>query len=45
MVVDRRELKATIARALTFMGARVAAADDGRPAASESLAAAPGERA
>ncbi len=30
MVVDRRELKATIARALTFMGARAAAA--GEPA-------------
>jgi acetyl-CoA carboxylase carboxyl transferase subunit beta len=44
MVVDRRELKATIARALTFMGARAVAPPDGGPAASESLAA-PGERA
>jgi acetyl-CoA carboxylase carboxyl transferase subunit beta len=44
MVVDRRELKATIARALIFMGARVAAAPDGKSAAPESLAA-PGERA
>jgi acetyl-CoA carboxylase carboxyl transferase subunit beta len=44
MVVDRRELKATIARALTFMGARVAAAPDGKSAAPESLAV-PGERA
>jgi len=45
MVVDRRELKATIARALTFMGARSTASSDGRPAASDAIATAPGERA
>ena len=45
MVVDRRELKATIARTLIFMGARGAASPVGRPAASDTLAAAPGERA
>jgi acetyl-CoA carboxylase carboxyl transferase subunit beta len=36
MIVDRRELKATIARALVFMGAKRAAGSDAPPAAGET---------
>jgi len=43
MVVDRRELKATVARALLFMGARQVAADAGRAAGPGGEAA--GEQA
>ncbi len=45
MVVDRRELKATIARALVFLGARAAEAPAPAPAASATDAATTGEPA
>jgi hypothetical protein len=40
MIVDRRELKAVIARALRFMGAGAAAGDGVRPIQGPEVAAA-----
>jgi acetyl-CoA carboxylase carboxyl transferase subunit beta len=45
MIVDRRELKATIARALIFMGASAAASPKAPPSTSRADPAAPGETA
>ena len=45
MVVDRRELKSTLARALSFMGARAAASPPRASSAQRPAAVAPGEPA
>jgi hypothetical protein len=45
LVVDRRELKTTVARVLRFMGASVARTDDAiRPAPARDLSLAGSER-